>query len=102
MQHATDKDLIDGVRTALVVDKTSSQQRDSMYSKERERWLADKAVVESELSKFRAETKAKIDQSQTSLDGETKRTNEIDRKRVRLLAFGKSLKRQLQLRLEDS
>lgn len=43
-----------------------------------------------------------IDRIQTTLDGEPKRANGLDRKQVGLLASEESLSRQLQLRSEDS
>lgn len=46
-QSVADKDLLDGVRTTLVLHKTASQKCISAFSKERKRLLVDKAVFRS-------------------------------------------------------
>lgn len=72
------------------------------HYKEREKLLADRAVVEPELSRVRANMQAKIDQIQKFSDGETKRANDFQSGRARSLISGNSLKRQLQLRSEGT
>lgn len=100
--HTANKGLFGGVCTAFTLHKTALQQCASTYFKKRRKLLAGKAFVEAQFRKFRAETHTIIDRIETSSDGKTKRENDIDSERVTLLVFGNCLKRQLQLRSEDS
>lgn len=50
-QSTADEDLLEDVPTALRLPKAASQQRASSFSKELEKWMADKAVAETEMSK---------------------------------------------------
>lgn len=60
------------------------------------------AAFEAKFNKFWAETKTKSDLTKIPSDGEMKLASEIDRDCVRLPVSGKSLKRQLELRSENS
>lgn len=64
--HSTVNDLLDVVRTALVVHKMASQKPFLAPSNNLEKLLTEKAVVEIEISLFRADMQAKIDLIQTS------------------------------------
>lgn len=57
-QIKADKHLLDGVCTKLAGHKTASQNRVSTYSKELEKLLADKVVVETKFSKYWVEAQA--------------------------------------------
>lgn len=100
-QSTAEKDLLDGNRTSLAIHKTASRPGASAHTKNRERLLPDKAVVETKFRNFRADMQAKNDRIHASLDSEVKRANALDSGRVRLLVSQKSLKRHLQLRSDE-
>lgn len=58
-QNMTDKHLLEGVKTALALQKTASQQRISNYIKECEKCVADKAAVDAKFRQYRAEMDTK-------------------------------------------
>lgn len=94
-QHTSNRDLLDGVRTTLTMDKTASPQRASAHTKKHETLLFDKALVEKELSKFRADMYVKCDQNEASLGEEVKPGSSFNIERVRLLAAESRLNRQV-------
>lgn len=73
-----------------------------MNTKDREKLLFDKSVVETKFRKFRADMQANIDRIQRFLDGEAKRPNDLDSEKGKLALSGTRLKHQLQLRSNDS
>lgn len=46
--NATEKNLLEGIRTALALQKTASQQRISSYVEERKKSVGDKATIDVE------------------------------------------------------
>lgn len=97
-QHRSDKYLLDGVRTALPLHKTASQQRALAHYKDCDKLLADKAVLKTEFFNFRADMQAKINRSHISADGEVVRTNAIIGERIRLPVSEKTPRHRLQMR----
>lgn len=51
VQSSSNKDPMEGVKTALYLQKTMSQQRISSYVKYREKLVADNAAIDEEFRK---------------------------------------------------
>lgn len=73
-----------------------------MRSKERERLLNNTALVETNFRILRVVIHSKVDRNQTSLDGKTISSKDLDSEVVSLLLSEKHLKREMQLRSEHS
>lgn len=59
-QNATGKNLSEGVKTAIALQKTASQQSNSNYVKEHEKLVADKDANDMELWKYWPDMDTKI------------------------------------------
>lgn len=102
LQCAAGKDLLNGLWTVFFLHKTASQKSALNYSKEGEKQLADKAVIEAELAEYRADKRLKVDQLQIFLVCEIRRANVNASERARLLVSEKRSKAQLSGSLDDS
>lgn len=89
---------MENFRTALGLQKTTSQQISSIYLKKREKLVAETAAVDVKSRRYRADMDTRPGRLQTSLYGKTRRTNEEEKERKRLFLSKKSVKAQLRHR----
>lgn len=78
-QHTSDNYLHDCACTALALHNTAPKQRASADTKDRQKLLADKAIVETQFCEFRTVMKVSTDCIQVSLDDTVQRANGPER-----------------------
>lgn len=73
VHHAIDKNIFKGVTTMLDLQNKASQQRTSIFLSGREESVCNKAAVDVDFRKYKADMDFKIGRLQTSLDDVTQR-----------------------------
>lgn len=89
-QNTTDKVLLKRVKTALALQRTESQQCNSNYDKDREKWVTDNVVIDAKFRKNRSHMNTAPGRLQHLLDDETRRTNQMEEERKRIFLSEKS------------
>lgn len=100
-QHMVKTDITGGVNTTLALYKTTLQQRVAADTKDREKLLADIAVIGTELCRVQEDIQSKIESILVSLDNEVKLTKAFDSEHLMLLVSEKRPKHQLQFSTDD-
>lgn len=94
--------LLIGVRSALALYKTALHHRFRWDTNDREKLLANKAALDTDIRNFQERMKAKFDSNEVSLENDVKRADILDSYRVKLLFSEKNIERLLHLRFCDS
>lgn len=59
-EKASGKDLFEGVKTALALQKIASRQHISSHVKERQKFFTEKAAIDVEFWKYRSDVDTKL------------------------------------------
>lgn len=97
-----DKTLLEGVLTALVLDRTESKQCSSYYVNESEKLAAESASLEVAFLKQCDDSYCRVSRLQTTLQNDTNQAEEDAKKRSRFFVVEKSVKEQLRNKEDDS
>lgn len=75
-QNETDKALSEEIRTALALQKTATQQRIFNHVNDREELTAERAFLDAAFRNYPTYSDSRISRLQTTLESETRRTDE--------------------------